>query len=65
MSLACKYDLHRAFCIVQDTAQTINVSQDERRPFIGGEAPGEANRQGIGIKDVFEFGALCRRCMLA
>src|SRR5581483_11478888 len=55
MSLARKNDLHRAFWIVQDTPQTSEVSQDERRSFIGGEAPGKANRQGIGIEDMLEL----------
>ena len=41
VSFAGKDDLHRPIGIIYDLCQTGNIMQEERGPFVGGEAPGK------------------------
>ncbi len=48
--LACEDDLHRSGVVVDDLLQPVEIMQDQIGAFVGGHAPGEADRQDIGIE---------------
>ncbi len=50
MGLTGKHELYRPALVSHDLQQTVIVMQKQISPFIGGEAAGKANRQGIRVQ---------------
>ncbi len=48
--LAGEDQLHWAIRIVEQPRQSLRITEDQCRALIGGEAPGEAERQRVGIE---------------
>jgi hypothetical protein len=40
---------------VHEAGEPVDVGEDERRPLVGGEAAGEADRQGLGVEGVLQL----------
>ncbi len=49
--LAGEDELHRAFRVRQDARQTVGVAEDQGGPLVGGEAPGEADREWLWLQE--------------
>ena len=52
VGLAGEDELHGTLAVVQQGAEAIGVGEQQRRPLVGGEAAGEADRQHGRIEDV-------------
>ena len=48
--LPAEHELHGAAGAVQDPREALRVPEDEIRPFVTGEPPGKADREGVGIE---------------
>ena len=52
MGLAGEDDLYRALGGVEEGLQPLRLRQEQGRPLVGGETPGEPDREDPGIEDV-------------
>src|SRR5437016_157404 len=52
MSLARENDLDRAFLVVQDRPQPLQVAENERAALVSGEAPREPDGEGLRVQDL-------------
>ena len=52
MGLAGEEDLDRLLWIVEQGLQPLGLREQEGGPLVGGEAPGEADREHPGVEDV-------------
>ena len=53
--LTCEEELYGVLGVVDDTLQTLKVSEEEVRTLVGSEATTEADEQCVGV-DAFEDG---------
>src|SRR5690606_22843514 len=60
MRLAGKDELHGPLRIVEDALESFRILENERGPFVGGKATGEAERQCIWIEDLRGLGHASR-----
>ena len=54
MGFAGEDQLHRPPVILQQALQSLEIAEEQRGPFVGGEAAGKADGQGVGIQQVVE-----------
>ena len=65
MGLAGEDELDRPVRVVDQAGEPVDVGEDQRRPLVGGEAAGEADRQDLGIERLLELRERRRRLAVA
>ena len=53
VGFAGEQELHRPLLVVNNGCQPVQVAEDQRAALVGGEAAGEADRQGFRVQDFF------------
>ena len=61
MRLAGDHELDRTLRVQQQPGEPLGVGQHQRQALVGRHAPGEADRQHVGIEDVVDPAELGRR----